>query len=564
MEPSPPASPPSAPPLGLAPSEQLASYLRAIRRRWWIVALTSAAAGICAFIISSSGQKDYVASAKIMLDNSQPADAILQVPSNRSLDPERDVNTGVGLIKLETVAEAVKRDLGLNWTVVLLLRSVSASTQGNSNIVAISARDPDPQRATNIANAFAREYVAFRERTAQSAYKRAAQLARARLASLPSNSQNSNEARTLKNELAQLDIAAALQTGGVQLMDEASLPTTPATMHVKSSTLIGVVLGFVFGSLLALLLERTDRRLKDEEGIEQVTGLAVLATIPQTKRVVLPGARDWYIHQEAYATLAINIRYLALGADLRCLMIASAEQGEGKTSTTLGLGTALASLGQRVIAIETDLRLPTFARYLDLEPSGGLAAVLEGLASLPEELVDIHTPSRPASLSGTEGSFEVLPAGRTAPDPHRVLTSARMHRILLEARSRADVVLVDTAALGSVSDALSFGIGEARSHADVVLVDAAGSETVSDAHGLGSGIDGALFVLRLKHATRDGVRRALRTLTNVGIDVAGLVVTGDTRPQPYYGYAPPSTNGDGRWQRVSTDLRRKVSGRGSA
>jgi uncharacterized protein involved in exopolysaccharide biosynthesis len=245
MEPSPPASPPSTPPLGLAPSEQLANYLRAIRRRWWIVALASAAAGICAFVISSSGQKDYVASAKIMLDNSQPADAILQVPSNRSLDPERDINTGVGLIK---------RDLGLSWTVVRLLRSVSASTQGNSNIVVISARDPDPQRATNIANAFTREYVAFRERTAQSAYKRAAQLARARLASLPSNSENSNEARTLKNELAQLDIAAALQTGGVQLMDEASLPTTPATMHVKSSTLIGVVLGFVFGSFLALLL----------------------------------------------------------------------------------------------------------------------------------------------------------------------------------------------------------------------------------------------------------------------------------------------------------------------
>jgi polysaccharide biosynthesis transport protein len=263
-----------------------------------------------------------------------------------------------------------------------------------------------------------------------------------------------------------------------------------------------------------------------------LVALPVLAKVPHGKRTFDPGSYEGRVQQEAYATLAVSLRLLALGADLRTIMITSANQGDGKTSVTLGVGKALASAGQHVIAIEADLRRPRFAEYLRLPPLGGLAKVIVGQSPLSDELVEIDLltgiPLRDRELP-QEGSFAVLPAGKVGLDPHRLLSSQHMREILTEARRLADVVLIDTPALDSVSDALS----------------------------LGGIVDTTVYVARLKHATKEGTRRSLRALTKVGIDVAGIVLTGVSSSQKPYGYiSDEQSDGDRRPTRSRLSLRR--------
>ena len=68
-----------------------------------------------------------------------------------------------------------------------------------------------------------------------------------------------------------------------------------------------------------------------------------------------------------------------------------------------------------------------------------------------------------------------------------------------------------------------------RERADIVLVDTPGLAAASDALSLSPYIDTALFVVRLNASRRDEVARGIRELTNLGVDLAGVVVVGGAR-----------------------------------
>jgi capsular polysaccharide biosynthesis protein/MinD-like ATPase involved in chromosome partitioning or flagellar assembly len=502
----------------IVPAQQLTIFARALRRHWWVVASFPILAGAAAFAVSTSTPKEYQATAKVLLDNSQPADAILQTRSNSSLDPERDVNTGVAIVKLAILGNRVRQSLHLPLTTIELLREITASTQGNSNVLEITARDRHPQTAIRIANAFADQYVRFRRSSARAAFDQAAQFARTELQSLPPSQQRGSEGRALNSRVEQLAIAATLQTGGVQLLDQATAPITPVSPRPKMTAVIAAFFGLIFGGAFAILQDLVDRRLRREEDVEQLLNLPVLARVPRAKRE-RGSVADGRMQQEAYATLAISLRSFALGADDRVVVIASTQMGEGKTSTIIGVGRALAAIGQRVIAIEGDLRRPRFAAYLGIGSSAGLTAVIEGQFSLEDALIE--APQLPgASRQGGRGSgsFRVLPAGRVSADPHRLLSSARMAEVVMETRDAADIVLIDTPALAHVSDAAS----------------------------LAAAADICVFVVRLSFSRSDEMRRAIGTLTNLNVDLAGMVLTGVKGPEhEYYGDPADTTESNG-------------------
>jgi succinoglycan biosynthesis transport protein ExoP len=490
----------------IVPAQQASRYLKALRRRWWMVAVLTATAVGAALAVSLTSQKEYDATAKVLLSNSEPVNTIFLTQPVRAQDSERDVNTDVALVRLDAVARRVQRRLGLPLSTSQLLDEVRASTAGITNVISITARDLVPARAQAIANAFAAAYVAFRRDNAQAQYEEAAARAARQLAAMTPEQRNSSRGKALANSLQDLQTASKLVTGGVQIAERATLPTHSATPRTKLVFVVALLLGLFVGALGAIALEFTDRRLRDEADVEEFLGLPILAKVPAMRRWRGPDD-DGSAQQEAYATVAVNLRLRDPDSGPQTVMIISAEPEAGKTSVTIGVARALARAAQRVVAIECDLRRPTFANYLGLDASGGLAAVLGRMSSLRDELVDVDSLGGPTAAHANvqEVSLDMLPAGSVVANPHAVLPSDRMREILAEARSSADIVLIDTPALAQVSDA----------------VDLVGS------------VDTCIFVIRVNWSTREGSRRALRTLREVGLDVIGIVVTGATADQVY-------------------------------
>jgi capsular exopolysaccharide synthesis family protein len=475
---------------------QLIDYARAIRRRWPLVLIVASLVVASALVVSFSSEKEYDASAELLFGGQKRVEDLIGSNQSFDSDPERELETGVALIKLDTVAEAVRRRLRLATDVPDLLEQVETETSNTSDIVKLTARDREPRRAAAIANAFAEEYVTFRRRAARQSLVQAAELARQRLEALTPEEQGTPEARTLRARQRELEITAALQTGGVEVVRRARVPADPARPRPKLAAIVGGFFGLLLGAALALALEFADRRLKDEQAVEDVYELPVLAAIPPPPR---RGVDD-HLQREAYGLLAANVR-LAPSEGSNVLMVTSPSPGDGKTSVSLGLARALARLGARVILIEADMRRPAIGRYTGLPQQGGLSALLvNGERHLAHEIVWLDASTmQPVTLEALKDglSFAILVAGSAPPNPQRLLARPEMAAVVETARSLADVVIIDTPPIGTVNDSAT----------------------------LGRLVDSVIIVSRLNQTTKDAARRALRVLHNLNADLMGVVVT---------------------------------------
>jgi len=500
-----------------APAEHdLRAYLKAIRRRMPLILLLTAIVTAVAVLLSFAQTKQYEAKARVVLSQQDPINAVIDPSQPVNYDPESDRNTRVALIKLEAVADAVRAAEDLDIGTSELLDKVTTEVESNSDIVSIKALDPDPETAAAIATGFAEEYQQYRRETARASLNDAAEVTRGQIAQLSPEEQASDQGRDLRAKLREIEILAAAQRGGVEIAETADAPTDPAKPKPLLNGIIAFVLGFGFAVAIAVAMEFIDRRLKDEEDVENAFGLPILATIPRPARrsqMIIPGEDRGQF--EGYSALATNLRFFELGPELESIMITSPGPSEGKTSVTLGAARALAALDLRVIAIEADLRRPTFSKY-GIGRGAGLSTVLAGVNDVESSLIEVDA-STLTRVDGTPSArartFHVLPSGPVPPNPQALLARPMMTHVIEDARAMADVVLVDVPPLGSVNDPVT----------------------------LANLVDGVVLVAHLGRTTRDASRRTLRLLANVDARLLGVVVTGAAPGEGYYGaYTSPS------------------------
>ena len=504
---------------GAPPEHDLGAYLKAIRRRMPLILLLTGIVTAAAVLFSLAQTKEYEANARVVLSQTDPINAVIDPTTPINYDPEADRNTRVSLIKLEAVAQAVRTAEDLDYSTTELLDKVETEVESNSDIVSITALDPDPETAAAIATGFAEQYQLYRQENARDSLNDAAEVTRGQLEQLSLAEQASEQGRDLRAKLREIEILAAAQRGGVEVAETAEVPTDPAKPRPLFNGVLAFVLGFGLAVAIAVAIEFIDRRLKDEEDVENAFALPILATIPRPARrsqTVVPGEDRGQF--EGYSALATNLRFFELGPELESIMITSPGPSEGKTSVTLGTARALAALDLRVIAIEADLRRPTFSKY-GIGRGAGLSTVLAGVSDVDSTLIEVDA----STLTRVEGvpsararTFHVLPAGPVPPNPQALLARPMMTHVIDDARAMADVVLVDVPPLGAVNDPVT----------------------------LANLVDGVVLVAHLGRTTRDASRRTLRLLANVDARMLGVVVTGGAPGEGYYGaYTSPSAGG---------------------
>lgn len=223
-------------------------------------------------------------------------------------------------------------------------------------------------------------------------------------------------------------------------------------------------------------------------GVEFVETHAVLGQRAPVQASVLSSES---LVAEEFRYLAARLRTLAAERALGCLGIVSAVQGEGKSTITLGLATALARESRHsVLVVEADLHKPRIESYLGVARSRGVSDWLGG-DSRP-------LPVRIVAPSG----FRVLTVGERRLDSNVPARSRRMAALLAAARDAYQHVLVDLPPLTPVADAVE----------------------VEDL------LDGFLLVVRARHAPRDAILRAAGRLHPES--VVGLVMTGAEQVLP--------------------------------
>ena len=146
--------------------------------------------------------------------------------------------------------------------------------------------------------------------------------------------------------------------------------------------------------------------------------------------------------QEAYKHLRTNVQFSLPAGECHLIGISSAEQGEGKSTTSLNLAISFAQLGKKVAIIDGDMRLPTIAKKLGLPGTPGLSNYLIGQCTFQEA----------CRIDKVHNMF-VIPSGNIPPDPTWLLQSERMRTLVEELKGRLDYVFIDLPPVTVVSDA---------------------------------------------------------------------------------------------------------------
>jgi protein-tyrosine kinase len=145
---------------------------------------------------------------------------------------------------------------------------------------------------------------------------------------------------------------------------------------------------------------------------------------------------------EQYRKLAATLHQAQLERGIKVILIASALPGEGKTLTAVNLALTLSeSYRRRVLLIDADLRHPTIHTVFRAPNTAGLH---EALTSASD---------RPVPIIRAGGDLSLLTAGAPQADPMRALTSPRMSRLVQDAASRFDWVILDTPPVALLPDA---------------------------------------------------------------------------------------------------------------
>ncbi|WP_308638119.1 CpsD/CapB family tyrosine-protein kinase [Paenibacillus silvisoli] len=146
---------------------------------------------------------------------------------------------------------------------------------------------------------------------------------------------------------------------------------------------------------------------------------------------------------EAYRSLRTNIAFSNRDAAMKCVMITSAQHGEGKSTTSANIAEAYAQTNKNVLLIDADLRTPVQHQLFELSNHYGLSTLLAERGNLDEVI-------QKTSIDG----LHVISAGPVPPNPSELLDSPEMSELLRETKERFDLVIIDTPPVLTVADAL--------------------------------------------------------------------------------------------------------------
>lgn len=455
----------------------LRQYGAVLRARKWTILLVIVIVIGAALGLSFLQTPIYQAEARVLV---QPL-----LSPNTTVPQPVDVQTESQVVASEPVAVLVQHTLGTSQSTTELLShlSVEGASTGTTSAFSTSPQvlilrydSTNATLAQSAVNAFAQDYIEFRKQRALKTFQSAENVVQQRVqaasrqlddvthqidaANKTGDQALANSLETqrsviisrlgvLQQKLDSLQPDATIRSGGAQVIQAATTPSSPVSPNFIRNGLLALIVGIGLGVGLAFLRERVDDRFKGRSDVETALGMPVLATVPRFDGQRKAGrgglvaiSNEQRGSAEAYRTLRTNLQYVISQRGTKSLVVTSGSAGEGKTTTVANMGVVFAQAGQRVVLISADLRRPTLARYFGVDESVGLSTFLTRGDSPWGFLKD----------PGID-NLRIMPSGAVPGNPAELLTSPLLGEFLKTLEEAADLVIIDSPPTLAVADA---------------------------------------------------------------------------------------------------------------
>lgn len=313
----------------------------------------------------------------------------------------------------------------------------------------------------------------------------------------------------------QFQLEIAQNTSPWEVISPAIVNRSATAAGLSKGLIQSLLLGLGAGVAAAVLKDRLDHVFHSPDEVERELKQPLLGHMPyvaafegvrQDKRIALDlnamedsqdkvGQYQRFYYQEALRNLYTSIRFLETGSPLQSICITSSRPSEGKSMVTLLFAKTVVELGKKVLLVDADLRKPQLHFRAGIDNLRGLTNLLTEPELNWRDLVQ-DVPGIPR--------MQLITAGRTTPNPPRLLGSSAMTNLVNDIETSGDY--------------------------DMVIYDAPPVLGLADSALLAGQLDGLVLLVGLNNVDRAMPVQAVKRLKDSNARLLGIV-TNARRPK---------------------------------
>lgn len=289
------------------------------------------------------------------------------------------------------------------------------------------------------------------------AMQRKSQMNQSQLRDIPTKTKEQEEIErsklTLENRYKNLleqrlttEIRRVSAISNSEIIDRSYPASVPVKPNKKAIRILAVLLGLGLPALFIFIGEILNDKVTTRFDIERLTSAPILGEIGHSysKNVLIVNKSTRSMVAEQFRIIRSNLQYI-INKEKSVILVTSSYSGEGKSYITTNMGAVLALAGKKTVILEFDIRKPKLLSGLGIAKGPGITNYLVGKAKL-EDLI--------RQVPDQENLF-ILGCGPVPPNPAELLLDQRVEQMFEWLRENFDIVLVDTAPVGMVSDAMT-------------------------------------------------------------------------------------------------------------
>ena len=245
----------------------------------------------------------------------------------------------------------------------------------------------------------------------------------------------------------EIALQKTMATPTARLIDDPLVSAGPISPRRMIIYFMALLLGLGIPAAWIFIRRYFFPTFKDQEELQRLTDVPVISEIcidhNKDNRAIVVGEDVSTSIAELFRLLRNNIRFTKNGAEKKVILVTSSISGEGKTFVATNLAVTYALAKKRVLVAGMDIRRPMLAHSFGFDNHKGATTFLSGQTTNIDDII---------FQSAESPNLYVMPAGPVPPNPNELLMSDNMTKLMAQIRERFDVIILDTAPIGLISD----------------------------------------------------------------------------------------------------------------
>lgn len=278
----------------------------------------------------------------------------------------------------------------------------------------------------------------------------------------------------IKSKIQRLKSKENEYLASIESIRQSKVPETFISPNITLNVILGSLVGVIIGLLMAMFTKKEDIDLINSVDDIEELGYSLISQIPSFKNgneVLFDSHKDDGKNKrnskliDAFASIGTFLKYGSLDKSLRTVLVASGNDGEGKSIIAANIAIALANDDNKVLLIDADLKHPQLNKFFKLKSSPSLAHFLFRKKELDEIIRSTY-----------KENLKLITCIEFPQNPSAIITSERMKDFVAKAKENFDYIIYDSSSFCSLKETAEI----ARLMDEIILVIMSGKTKQSE------------------------------------------------------------------------------------